>query len=69
MYGGLDSKSLTRSFSAFAASNVGGIRRESLNLWTGNVTLPAETIGGSPSAPITDNWARHVLFKYASRGY
>jgi len=63
LYGGLDSKSLTRSFSALAASNVGGILRESLNLWIGNVTFPAETVGGRPSAPTTDNWERHVLFK------
>jgi hypothetical protein len=44
------------------------MRMDSLSEVLGRSTLPAEAIGGSPSAPVTDSAGRQVRLRIASAG-
>ena len=53
---------------ALAASQVGGSRKDNFRVVKGNCTLPALTSSGRPSAPVTLNAGRQVLFNSNSYG-
>src|SRR5690242_6830336 len=67
-YGGSLSSSRRMASTARVASTVGGKRKESLNASSGSNTLPAETTGGRPSAPVTASVGRHELLMSSSTG-
>src|SRR4051794_21320803 len=67
-YGGARSSASRRALAARAGSVVGANRNESLQLSSGNNTLPADPTGGRPSAPVTARVARQVLLMISSTG-
>src|SRR5690606_32597468 len=64
--GGFFSNAFFNASDAFSGSHVGGKRIDNEKESDGNVTLPAFSGLGNPSAPITDNAGRHVRFKISS---
>lgn len=63
LYGTFVVKILTNASSASFGSFVGGNLSEYLIVVSGLNTLPAVFAAGKPSAPTTDNYAFHILFK------
>src|SRR6185437_4287555 len=67
-YGGFCSSASRTARAARPGSQVGGSRSDSFRVSEGNNTLPADSAGGIPSAPVTASVAFQVLLMRSSTG-